>query len=115
MRGSLRFGAAFALTLPPPVTSADRRSAASPQLEADRRAINITVNSLDTDFDPKEREKLYPTIGQLFPEGTSRLAKATDIDAVRGAIDAYPVGRAPPTALRAAQSSVSPWQTRSQH
>jgi V-type H+-transporting ATPase subunit d len=60
------------------------------QLEADRRAINITVNSLDTDLDLKQREKLYPTIGQLFPEGTSRLAKATDIDAVRGAIDAYP-------------------------
>jgi len=59
------------------------------QLEADRRAINITVNSLDTDLDLKQREKLYPTIGLLFPEGTSRLAKATDLDAVRGAIDAY--------------------------
>jgi V-type H+-transporting ATPase subunit d len=58
-------------------------------LEADRRAINITVNSLDTDLDMKQREKLYPTIGLLFPEGTSRLAKATDLDAVRGAIDAY--------------------------
>ena len=77
------------------------------QLEADRRAINITVhpypypihltltltltpnpnpnlnpnptpnqvNSLDTDLDLKQREKLYPTIGLLFPEGTSRLAK----------------------------------------
>lgn len=59
------------------------------QLEADRRAINITVNSLDTDLDLKQREKLYPTIGLLYPEGTSRLAKATDLDAVRGSIDAY--------------------------
>ena len=111
------------------------------ELEADRRAINITVNSIDTDLDLKQREKLYPTIGLLFPyaahaahsarsiprrgrsaaqpmhptsppffrpgpichprvlalappsrrdrEGTSRLAKATDVDAVRGAIDAY--------------------------
>jgi len=59
------------------------------ELEADRRAINITVNSLDTDLELKQREKLYPTIGLLFPEGTSRLAKATDVDAVRGAIDAY--------------------------
>ena len=50
-------------------------------LEADRRAINITVNSIDTDLDMKQREKLYPTIGLLYPEGTSRLAKATDIDA----------------------------------
>jgi len=60
------------------------------ELEADRRAINITVNSLDTDLDMKQREKLYPTIGLLYPEGTSRLAKATDIDAVRSAIDAFP-------------------------
>ena len=59
-------------------------------LEADRRAINITVNSLDTDLERKQRESLYPTIGLLYPEGTSRLAAATDIDAVRGALDAYP-------------------------
>jgi len=60
------------------------------QLEADRRAINITVNSIDTELDMKQREKLYPEIGLLFPEGTSRLAKATDLDAVRSAIDAFP-------------------------
>ena len=59
-------------------------------LEADRRAINITVNSLDTELDMKVRETLYPTIGLLYPEGTSRLARATDLDAVRAAIDAYP-------------------------
>jgi len=59
------------------------------QLEADRRAINITVNSLDTDLDKKQREKLYPTIGLFYPEGTARLAVATDIDAVKAAIDAY--------------------------
>ena len=47
------------------------------QLEADRRAINITVNSLETELELKQREKLYPTIGLLFPEGTSRLAKAS--------------------------------------
>ena len=55
-----------------------------------RRAINITINSLDTDLDLKTRETLYPTIGLLYPEGTSRLARATDLDAVRAAIDAYP-------------------------
>ena len=59
-------------------------------LEADRRAINITVNSIDTELDLKQRETLYPTIGLLYPEGTSRLARATDLDAVRAAIDAYP-------------------------
>jgi len=61
------------------------------ELEADRRAINITVNSVDTDLDLKEREKLYPTIGLLYPEATSRLAKAIDLDTVRTAIDAFPV------------------------
>ena len=60
------------------------------ELEADRRAINITVNSIDTDLDLKTREALYPAIGTLYPEGTSRLAKATDLDAVRSALDAYP-------------------------
>lgn len=72
------------------------------QLEADRRAINITINSIDTDLDIKQREKLYPTIGLLYPEGTSRLAKATDIDAVRSAIDAFPV-RLGPESSRIAQ------------
>jgi V-type H+-transporting ATPase subunit d len=65
------------------------------QLECDRRAINISVNSLDTDLITKpdlkkHREKLYPTIGQLFPEGTSRLINATEVDHIRNAIDAYP-------------------------
>ena len=69
-------------------------------LEADRRAINITVNSIDTALDLKAREKLYPTVGLLYPEGTSRLAKATDVEAVRAAIDAYPVSAAAPPAAR---------------
>ena len=55
-----------------------------------RRAINITINSLDTDLDKKQREKLYPRIGRLYPEGTARLANAVDTDAVRSAIDAFP-------------------------
>lgn len=59
-------------------------------LEADRRAINITVNSIDSELDMKKREKLYPEMGLLYPEGTSRLVKATDLDGVRAAIDAYP-------------------------
>ena len=70
-------------------------------LEADRRAINITVNSIDTALDLKAREKLYPTVGLLYPEGTSRLAKATDVEAVRAAIDAYPVSGARRAARRA--------------
>ena len=49
---------------PPSATPSATSSATTPQ-----------VNSLDTDLDLKQREKLYPTIGLLFPEGTSRLAK----------------------------------------
>lgn len=75
------------------------------ELEADRRAINLTINSLDTDLGStgaaekgaagiKLRETLYPSFGVIYPEGTSRLTKATDIDAVRSAVDAFPQYRA---------------------
>lgn len=37
-------------------------------LEADRRAINITVNSIDTDLDMKQRESLYPTVRSRAPQ-----------------------------------------------
>jgi len=66
-------------------------------LEADRRAINITVNSIDTELSTtsiKEREGLYPTIGLLYPEGTSRLARATDLEGVKAAVDAHAEYRA---------------------
>ena len=77
-------------------------------LEADRRAINITVNSIDTALDLKAREKLYPTVGLLYPEGTSRLAKATDVEAVRAAIDAYPVSARPPRRPPRERARVAP-------
>ena len=82
-------------------------------LEADRRAINITVNSIDTALDLKAREKLYPTVGLLYPEGTSRLAKATDVEAVRAAIDAYPVSAAAPRRPPRERARVAPPLTHS--
>ena len=33
------------------------------QFEADRRAINITLNSFGTELSKEDRKKLYPTIG----------------------------------------------------
>jgi len=51
--------------------------------EADRRTINITINSFNTELTKEQRAKLYPAIGRLFPEGNNALAKADDIDAVR--------------------------------
>ena len=42
--------------------------------EADRRAINITINSFGTELSKERRAKLSPTIGRLFPEGNNNLA-----------------------------------------
>jgi len=57
------------------------------KFEADRRTINITINSFGTELTKEKREQLYPNFGLLFPEGTSRLAKADDIEQVRAVID----------------------------
>ena len=51
--------------------------------EADRRTINITVNSFGTELTREQRAKLFPALGRLFPEGNNTLAKADDIDQVR--------------------------------
>ncbi|KAG2039596.1 ATPase V0 complex subunit D [Suillus americanus] len=51
--------------------------------EADRRTINITINSFDTELTKEQRAKLFPAIGRLFPAGNNTLAKADDIDQVR--------------------------------
>ncbi|KAG0694534.1 ATPase V0 complex subunit D [Suillus ampliporus] len=52
--------------------------------EADRRTINITINSfIATELSKEQRAKLFPAIGRLFPAGNNALAKADDIDQVR--------------------------------
>ena len=55
--------------------------------EADRRAINITVNSFGTELSKEEREKLYPEMGRLHPHGTLALQRAEDIEGVKLACD----------------------------
>jgi V-type H+-transporting ATPase subunit d len=55
--------------------------------EADRRAINITVNSFGTELSKDERAKLYPSMGRLWPVGTVALQRADDIEAVKVACD----------------------------
>ncbi|KAI9752285.1 MAG: H(+)-transporting V0 sector ATPase subunit d [Lichina confinis] len=57
------------------------------EFEADRRAINITLNSFGTDLSKAERRKLYPSFGKLYPEGTLMLSRADDIEGVRIAVD----------------------------
>lgn len=51
--------------------------------EADRRTVNITINSFNTELSKEQRAKLFPAIGRLFPEGNNQLAKADEVDQVR--------------------------------
>jgi len=59
------------------------------KFEADRRAINITINSFGTELTKDDRQKLYPTFGLLYPEGTSRLARAEDLEQVKQGMEYY--------------------------
>lgn len=57
------------------------------EFEADRRSINITLNSFGTDLSKADRKKLYPNFGKLHPEGTLMLSRAEDAEGVRIAVD----------------------------
>jgi V-type H+-transporting ATPase subunit d len=57
------------------------------EFEADRRSINITINSFGTELSKQERKKLYPSLGKLFPEGTLMLSRADDLEGVKVAVD----------------------------
>lgn len=58
--------------------------------EADRRALNITINSFGTDLTKDDRMKLYPKVGRMFPEGLAKLADCNDYDEVRRVAEYYP-------------------------
>lgn len=55
--------------------------------EADRRTINITINSFGAELSKEQRARLFPTIGRLFPAGNNLLAKADEIEQVRQVCD----------------------------
>jgi V-type H+-transporting ATPase subunit d len=55
--------------------------------EADRRTLNITINSFGTELSKDQRARLFPTIGRLYPEGNNVLARADDIETVIAAVD----------------------------
>ncbi|CZT20831.1 probable H+-transporting ATPase, vacuolar, 41 kDa subunit [Ramularia collo-cygni] len=57
------------------------------EFEADRRSINITINSFGTELSKQDRKKLYPAFGRLHPEGTLMLSRADDVEGVRIAVD----------------------------
>ncbi|ETI25637.1 V-type proton ATPase subunit D [Cladophialophora carrionii CBS 160.54] len=52
------------------------------EFEADRRAINITINSFGTELTKDQRRKLYPEFGKLYPEGMLMLSRADDLEGV---------------------------------
>ncbi|KAK9010735.1 hypothetical protein V6N11_043604 [Hibiscus sabdariffa] len=58
--------------------------------EADRRAVNITINSIGTELTRDDRRKLYSNFGLLYPYGHEELAVCEDIDQVRSAMEKYP-------------------------
>ena len=56
------------------------------EFEADRRAINITMNSFGTELSKEQRRKLYPDFGKLYPEGMLMLSRAEDVEGVALAV-----------------------------
>lgn len=58
--------------------------------EADRRVLNITLNSFGTSLSKEDRARLFPSVGRLFPAGNNILAKADDIDQVKTVCDMVP-------------------------
>jgi V-type H+-transporting ATPase subunit d len=55
--------------------------------EADRRTINITINSFGTELSKEQRAKLFPSIGNLWPAGNNTLAKSDELDQVKSVCD----------------------------
>jgi len=58
--------------------------------EADRRTINITVNSLGTALSKEQRANLFPALGKLWPAGNNALARADEVDQVKQIVEMVP-------------------------
>lgn len=55
--------------------------------EADRRTINISVNSLGTGLSKEQRSRLFPSIGKLYPEGSLALSRADEFDQIKSIVE----------------------------
>lgn len=56
------------------------------EFEADRRSINIALNSLESpEIDPELKSELLPEMGKLYPLATTSLAQASDFESVKSA------------------------------
>ncbi|KAF5841910.1 vacuolar H+ ATPase V0 sector, subunit D [Dunaliella salina] len=60
-------------------------------IETDRRALNITLNSIGTELSRDDRKKLYSNFGLLYPHGHNELSMAEDFDQIRAAMEKIPV------------------------
>jgi len=58
--------------------------------EADRRALNITINSLGTELSRDDRQALFSNFGGLYPHGHQELMACDDLDQVRGVVEKHP-------------------------
>lgn len=61
------------------------------KFEADKRSINITLNSFGTELPKDDRAKLYPNLGELYPEGLEKFKRADNEDHVRAAIEPFAI------------------------
>lgn len=62
----------------------------TPPLQTDRRALNITLNSIGTELTRDDRKKLYSNFGLLYPHGHNELSMAEDFDQIRAAMEKVP-------------------------
>ncbi len=67
-----------------------KRHSRRADLQADRRALNITLNSIGTELTRDDRRKLYSNFGLLYPHGHYELAGAEDFDQIRSAMEKCP-------------------------
>ncbi|KZT56373.1 ATPase, V0 complex, subunit D [Calocera cornea HHB12733] len=74
----------FCSTLPDPTPEVMHQILA---FEADRRTLNITINSFHSSLTKDQRARLFPSIGRLFPEGNNALARADDLEGVKNACE----------------------------
>ncbi|CAK9055891.1 V-type proton ATPase subunit d (V-ATPase subunit d) (DVA41) (V-ATPase 41 kDa accessory protein) (Vacuolar proton pump subunit d) [Durusdinium trenchii] len=63
---------------------------------ADATAINITLNSFDTQLNQintrkSQRKPLYPSMGFLYPEGTEKLSEVGDENDLASVLRTYPI------------------------
>ncbi|CAG8454981.1 3091_t:CDS:2 [Ambispora leptoticha] len=59
------------------------------EFEADRRTINITINSFNTELSRDDRGKLFPSLGRLYPDGHAKLLRADDPEQVKSVVEVW--------------------------